>query len=823
MFIIIFVRFHCFDIISIVDKFVWRFRMTQKVTSENLLIDFNNLNVDDESPVNDWTNQNSNGSIAFAENNASKKVSSESMAFLCSSEPLYKLLNFGSIDTDDNNPFDHLDKQACLSDDPFEIVENAALISCGATAEAELLKVETGTLISIESPIILKSELGSEQHSKTEFDTPKKAHIMCETNNSVQNTSPINVSPKLLASPTGKSRGKTKSTSLHLLKYSLSNNRLDLAGQAGESGAHGDDVVWGDETSEKKQKLSIMTRRGSSKDDSFDDIWATAPNLIDSQTDIEIDNDVDDLATLNIPMLNVSTNGRKSMEKSTPNEGDQIIEDSVETKAINRSEILEKFASIKQKIPQSPMTIDTSAVPIHNQTVDVTCVQMTTNLEDEPATPKSQYSTVVLPQDSPADNPNSLIENLMKLVDQCDDKSKQSTAKHLLDDLSSILKTTNKISENQENLIEVRPPQPIKRQGTFSIEKDDDDGADGANNTDYTKDSIKSNGEISPIDPGLSEVVKQIQNAFGSHQNVNVLQSMENSTANSVNPTYIVVMTQPVAPVADVSENGENHRFQRARSQSLTLKERPLAAIRAAQQKVEQSRVQCSQVSTPIKRPTLQRRSSFAAITQIKPNNELKPSIPPVKPDAPKVIRRRSLQGPTTVDTKQPPKEPIPMQIKPLNPVNRRRSFQGPSPPTSGIGIRSPSPKPNLNSNLIRPNAPLRLQSSTTGTLTRRKSMANDLMTKDSPHKLKTSYGIMKKPPAPPATRNLKIRVSQAVNGRSTAPLRAVVPISRVASKLLINESVSSVDDNKGISQSLITSTPRSIPSPVKSMKGKNY
>lgn len=799
--------------------------MAQKANSENLLIDFNNLSVNDESPCIDLTDQNADNLQIFDQNTASTKAPSEPMAFLCSSEPLYKLLNSGSVDADDNNPFDHLDKQACLSDDPFEIVENAALISCDAPAETELLKVETGTLISLESPVISKSEFGNEQQSKAVFDTPKKAS---ETYESVQNTSPIpnSVSPKLLASPTGKSRGKTKSTSLKLLKYSLSNSRLDLVG---ENGPHSDGMSSADEMTQKKQNVGITARRESNKDDSFDDIWATKPNLIDSQTDIDIESDVDnDLAKLNIPMLNSPVNGKKSTEKSTSKEGEQMTDDAVETKAVNRSEILEKFASIKQKIPQSPMTIDALIGSIPNQTNDVKCVPMPANCnEDEPSTPKSQFSTVILPQDSPADNPNSLIENLKKLVDQCDDKSKQSTAKHLLDDLSSILKATNKASENQEkleNLVASRPPQLIKRQGTFSIEKESNDGNDGGklSDSDYSRDSIKTDAEISAIDPGLSEVVKQIQNAFGSHQNVNVLQSMENSSVNAVNPTYIVVMTQPPT---DFNDNGAVQQLQRVRSNSLTLKEKPLAAIRAAQQKTEQSRVLATQTSTPITRPTLQRRSSFGAIIRTTPKNEndvhVKPPTLPMKPEAPKVIRRRSIQAPVMADVKQPPKETAPMQMKPLNPIIRRRTFQGPSPPANTItGMRPPSPKPNLNSNLIRPNAPLRLQANTTGTLTRRKSMASDLTnsSKDTPQKLKTSYGIMKKPSVPPATRNLKIRVSQAVGGRSTAPLRAVVPINQVASMLLINDTVSSVDDNKG--SSLITSTPRSIPSPAKSKTG---
>lgn len=818
--------------------------MTQKENIENLLIDFNNLNADDESSNINWSHQNVSKPVASIQNEASTTTASEPMAFLCSSEPLYKLLDIGPIDADDNNPFDHFDKQACLSDDPFEIVVNAALIS--SSTETEPLNVETGTLITLESPTISKSsESENESQSTAVFDTPKKAHQSNETHDSVQNTSPnpINVSPILLTSPSGKNRGKTKSSSLNLLKYSLSNSRLDLVG---ESGSHADELLSGDEIAQKKQKNGITARGEQNKDESFDDIWATKPNLIDSQTDIDLDSDIDnDIAKLNIPMLNSSINGSNSREKSTSKEEtDRMSEEAVETRAVNRSQILEKFASIKQKNPQSPMISDTLAASAavkaeiaaalatmttktiaanHGKNLDVMCGL-------SPSTPKSQYSTVVLPQDLSTDNPNSLIEHLMKLVNQCDDKSKQSMAKHLLNDLSSILRSTNKGNDSQDStdaITEHRPPQLIKRQGTFSIEKSthDADEESKVSNTEHAKECIKTDGDVSPIDSALSEVVKQIQNAFGSHQNVNVVQPMENTTAMAVNPTYIVVMAQPAA---DFGENGEYQRLQRARSQSLSSKEKPLAAVRAVQQKAEPTRYQSTPMSTPVPRPTLQRRSSFGTITRTTPKNEkdlqnkpLNPPAPPVKPDAAKVIRRRSLQCPSAIDSKPPPRESESVtQTKPFNPITRRRSFQ--CQPSSTSGVRSPSPKQNLNSNFIRSNvAPLRLQSSTTGTLTRRKSFASDLTnsSKGSPQKLKTSYGIMKKPTVPPTTRNFKIRVSQAVSGRSTAPLRAVVPMKSVASMLLINESVASVDDNKA--SSLITSTPRAILSKSPAAKSK--
>lgn len=791
--------FYCFFLST--DGLV--FRMSHLGNNENLLIDFNLMNVDDQNQKNDGVE------LMFLEEKDKKaKSTTESMTFLCSSQPLYKLLNSETNDNqDNNNPFDTLNKQAFLSDDPFEIVENAALLS---DAKSNTIRVETGMLISLDSPNSLINDAKVSLDSKTTCDTPKSSNDTRiikqnekQSQDSVQNTSQKqiliseNVSPKSLVSPTsGKSRCKTKSTSLNLLKYSLSNSRTDLTA---ESGAVSDEYFSCDETQQKKPKSSPTPRRDSGTDDSFDDIWSTKPNLIDSQTDIDVDSDIDnDIAKLNIPML---TSDLKTETCLPSGRNEHETDEFIETKAFHRNELREKLASFKQKFPPSPQQGDvTTTLPIHNQTVDILTerTQLQQSSADEPITPKSQYSSVLLQQQSLlTENPNSLFEHLQKLVDQCDDKGKQTAAKHLLDDLSSILWTNN---ENPpKNQAKKCSPQPIKRQGTFSIEKscDDNDGKEIPKVEDPESENTTTDAEVNVIGPDLSQVVKQIQNVIGAHQNINVLKSMDNSAPTS-NPTYIVVMAQPST---DFTGEDVQNQF-RSRSQSLTLKNKPLAANRVVQQKV-----QPTAPITPVNRPTLQRRSSFGAIIRTTPKHENESQIKPMnvvtKPDASKIVRRRSFQGPlvTKLD------EPTPMQTtRPLNPTTRRRSFQAPSK------IRSPPPQ--SNSNQCRGQM---AQPRSTSTLTRRKSLVGD-SEKDSPQKVKTSYGIMKKPAAPPATKNLKIRVSQTVGaGRSTAPLRAVVPMNRVASLLLINETVSSVDDTK--SSSLITSTPRSIPSPSKYMK----
>lgn len=812
--------------------------MSQSENGENLLIDFNNITVSNEPSDMDQiklTNEIVNDS-------SSKKRALNQI--LCSSQPLYKLLT-ESNDVDDNNPFDHFDIQAGLSDDPFEIVANAALISSDTVATVgEVPEVKTATLISFDSTLSDSSKFtlsANDSHGTLCSDEIK-------FNDSVQNTSQKqmsavkNISQKS-SSPSGSTRSKAKNTSVTLLKTVLSKSQLDLIA-SGNSVSSSEENVCVNNALQKKQNLEM--RRDSGTDDSFDDIWSTIPNLIDSQTEIDVESDTDnDIAKLNIPMLKISVQSSQCEENVAADPVNSNIKESIETKALNRSNILEKFASIKQKIPAPidatavasssplPMLLSTaSTIPIHNQTVDIhNGSQSRENYDNKTITTHTHYSPIeqVQQQQQPimSNNPDSLIENLQKLVDQCDDKRKQITAKHLLDDLSSILTRTIANEKNNGSKTDdtARQTPKIKRQGTFNIDRDSCSYLNKKGTAeDETICSIEGEkNETQVIDSEFSQVVKQIQNAFGSHQNISVLQTndqpitMSNEVA-SVNPTFIVVMAPPptAASAIDYSEESASSRFQRSRSQSLSFKDRPLAAKRAAQQKMEQSRAQMVAHTTPIKSTAAQRRRSFGTIAQPAINGEtqaiVKPTVnhqPIVKPDVSKLLRRRSLHGPT-----EKADEPAAVQSNFQNPITRRRSFQAPSMET---GIRLPSPKKNLN---FGRNAPLRQSTHTMGTLARRKSFNIGETIKDSPLKMKTSYGIMKKPAVPPATRNLKIRVSQSTAGRSTAPLRAVVPMKQVAPLHLINDTVEPVDDKRKMS-TLITSTPRSIPSPIKSKKGR--
>lgn len=777
--------------------------MSKGYKSENLLIDFDNTVVEElKSKENASSNASTTIGIDSLPMQSNKyELSATPKALMSSQTPIYKLLGLGTPDdAGSNNPFDQMDKQAALLDDPFEILENAASHSQDNQMRNA---VETGTLISLESPANLKIE----SDAKFSFENPstditnKKENI----NESVQNISPISSienmkSTPRCASPSNKSRCRVKNSSLNLLKYSLSNSRVDGFNE-NESPLLSDDNSSADEKSQKNTP-KLATRRESLTDDSFDDIWATKPNLVDSQTDFDVDSDIDsDIAKLNIPMLNEVMDGMKlddktnskSRDPSPPTEGSLI-----EAKH-NRSELLEKFASIKQKIPQSPMPSANVTHPIvHNETVEIKPIQMFDS-DDEPITPKSQYSSVLPQHQHQTDNRDSLIENLKRLVDQCDDKRRQSTAKNLLDNLCTILTSNDETNSSTETFT----PQLIKRQGTFSIENDEKEESCSANaSAESSAESVIPGAQAETMDPGLSEIVKQVQNMFGNNQNMNVQQitqaATESSAMPSVNPTYIVVMTQPSMDVNNGltldDSSMSNQRFHRGRSSSLNLKERPLSALRAAQNKIEQKPPQIQ--TTPTRRPSLSRRSSFSSTSRPtinKPNeNDIK--VPDEKKtDTLFKFKRRSLQH-----------QPQPESIKPAPQTNvnitRRRSFQEPS-----TKIRSPSPKTSIQARTTTSSNRLSLNSGVN--LNRRKSFNNEIPSRDSPQKNKTSYSIMKKPAALPATRNLKIRVTQTMNTRSTAPLRAVVPMSRVA-PLLCTGAVASPDEQPK-AEKLITSTPR--------------
>lgn len=793
------------DIIGL--KLLLLLSMSQKGHQDNLLIDFDNLSVDESKECN---KQNSNE--LFARSSSSNdlisirsresEISDKSAAFICSSVPIYKLLNSNaSDDTESNNPFDQMDKQAALLDDPFEILSNTASNSSYSLNNVNKNNVQTGTLISFDSPSHVKIDF-NESPNLNPPNTQKQ-----NNNESAPNTSQISLeniknTPRR-PSPCGKNRVKTKNNSLNLLKYSLSNSRSEVFNE-NESPVFSDDSASADEILHRKT-LKVSSRKNSTTDDSFDDIWSTKPNLIDSQTDIDIESDFDnDIAELNIPMLNTVTTITRQENKSDSKTTDASPEENLpEVKYTNRSELLEKLASIKQKIPQSPMSNATFINQLtHNQTVD-----MKINSHYEPMTPKSQYSSI-FPQHliTQPNNPNSLIENLKKLVDQCDDKIKQVAAKNLLDSLSSILASNqspknSECEEKSNNIAEDCKPKPIKREGTFSIDKTEDKESDPLSaQVENSTNKVTLETDINSMNPSLSNVVKQIQNVLGTHQNINVLQTnMEQMTQpaaefSSVNPTYIVVMAQPAINYNDDLEEEieTNQQPNRSRSKSLNLREKPLAALRATQNKIDHQQIQ----TTPVRRPALIRRSSFGAMTRPifnKPSNCKDETAAKISQDQkntvmPKLKRRTSIHLPSDV-------QPVPQKDTNLT---RRRSFQEPR-------IRSPSPKKNIQTRLTSGN-----RMSGGASLSRRKSIHNEATSKDSPQKPKSLYGIMKKPPAPPATRSLKIRVTQTMGtGRSTAPLRAIVPISRVAPLLMSGETVSPIDDSK--TKSIITSTPRSM------------
>lgn len=767
----------------------------------------------------------SNGTNSTAETNASPKPTGEpvtavtdSVSLFRSAEPLYKLLGSNatsSIDSADNNPFDCMVKQAGLLDDPFEIVENAAKANPTSNAEHQHL-VKTGTLISLDSldvptppPEPYRDEII--EISSSSDSSHHESISARQTPNSVQNGNATNdertPSPASsthgafasmnMSTPVGRTSAKTKSSALHLLKFSLSNNRMDSTSDNGSPIPIDQDSSSGDEYAtilhQKMLSSKTLMLRTPQPDESFDDLSATKPNWVDSETDMENDSDLDnDIAKLNIPMLTtkVASEGNTLVAIDTPSAGDRKKTDcdvkSKEHEAIlNRDKLLEKLASIKLRHP-SPTDEDRINGSHGDEDSD--------QVDDENRTLKNESARSAISTSLRLQNAHSLMENLRKLVDQCDDKQKQLEAKTLLQSLSSILtldgeSTQVASAKSSSSSFELTPPYPIVRQGTFNIDRDKNDREKRETSpkqettlTPKTSPKSKSPSGCSTLNPALSQVLKDLQSVLGTNRSVNVVQTnIQPQTTDGTNPTYIVVCASSKDTVEMGTPQSNNTAQRSYRSQSFSSRDRPVAAVRAAQVKAEQPRPlqTASACQTPMRRPPLIRRSSFGAITRTKTTE---PVVPPPKPST-TILRRRSLQGP--------------MPSSSLRPPSPKTTFTAKSTTAFNLSAPSSDAVPAKRRSLLSSTA---------------------AAPKDSPSKMKSSYGILKKPQAPPLVRNLKIRVKESFAGRSSAPMRAVVPMNRVAPLVMINESVSPLEDKRR--KGAITSTPRSLGLPGRNTGG---
>lgn len=727
----------------------------------------------------------------------------DTVSLMQSTIPIYKLLGADDgafIELTESNPFDKMDKQAGLYNDPFELVSNAAMAIAGSeNSLSSSGNVETGELISIDSPTELdrkpiffaedrhtSSPLSSRnrshvdsiqlsiqtEYSQTKDVKPNIAELQASTKKSVQNAAQKGQTP---SSAEKRSTYRSKSTSLNLLKLSFSNSRSDSL----------DD----DSSPSKSHDLSKLR---SSIDESFEDISATKPNWIDSLTDGESEFD-HDIEQLNIPMLNKSLN-ELDLKADQSTESKATDSHTLPKKcatpsvvATNRDELMKKLELIKHKIP-SPI----GAADASNDGATATSVELNNVVEmakkmvevAEPVTPVNQYSTV--PDALRTDNPKSLIDNLQKFIEKCDNREQQEQAHNLLQSLSSILGTKHDEVKQQLKVNESVKPKPIVRQRTFSIDKKEneeqstpliamecDRPAVGAHLEPVAtaleavgdaSSANKSPSDTEPgvVDPGLSNVIKELQQVWGN-QPVNVLQANYPNTANAsnVNPTYIVVMGTPMQSAPDPTANVNTPSLMRTgRSQSMSAKDHVASVLRATHTKSHGNSLGGAAVNhTPSRTSTLPRRSSFGSSMS-------------------------SSFGSSTVTRDRPPLS--------------RRSIQYNRP----NAVHTPLTKNRMSPSLVSH------ASSPVSNVVRRKSLlASASPSRDSPQKIKTVKPTIMKSAAPPATRNLKIRVRESFTGRSTAPMRAVVPMNRVAPLNMINESVRPVTQTNR--RSLLPNTPR--------------
>lgn len=680
-------------------------------------------------------------------------------------------------DLAENNPFDLVDKQVNLLNDPFEIVENSAILV--QTNFATKTCVKTGTLISLDDHQFDADEFFS--NIVPEFiDSPevaKKSMNLNEKNILSKDDSKCTPSPPSslvdipnvgMSTPVSRGSAKSKSNAMNLLKYTLSNNFIDATGTPEATSS--EDSSQYDTPNELFTTVLEQKKLLLQSDDSFDDLASTKPNWIDSDPDIESDVD-NDIANLNIPMLNKS---KISVAADAECKGE-----SKEQKT-DINELMEKFASIKMRKSFSPQQ---KSIVVEEEEID--------DLTSDPLLDISKFIENKKITDDIQNNKdtNSLIASLKQMIDQCNDKCKINEAKSLLESLSSIfVKEKSAVSHEEAKRVLIVPPQLIQRQGTFNIDRAKEDDHDKCEKTasppktSQPRQSIQrqetdaKTEDDAEVEEEKKEIVQPIDSAYSHYSQVlkDLQKVFQNAnTGNSAGqPTVIVLMG---APSTEDVQRALNEPQQMYRRTSLSMKNKPSAAINAALKKAEKmpqtpqipTRTSMPKlIQTPAKRQTLVRRNSFNVIT-------------------------RPLENASTESTEQ-------NKVNPSKAAPKRRSLQGLF--QTGTTSKESTETKRLSGE-FQPSKP---------SIIRRKSFSNaQAPVKDSPLKIRPSAGTIKKSIAPPATKNLKIRVKESFGSRSSAPLRAVAPMSSVAPLLMINE-FSPIPNKK----SLITSTPRnSIPS----------
>lgn len=578
-------------------------------------------------------------------------------------------------DSLDNNPFDCIQKLADRIDDPFDIVEKEA---CWKAQQALKPKseVKEGNLLSLSDDNLLEEEEMPE--TAEDFNKLKTLELDMESPPVLFNEriAPDSISGPDTDSNPNSSAESTASAKLkknmeyrkRLLKFSISN--AAFSSPIGRKTSLEFEDILGTPVSSMLSRAAefgehLLAAESPLKLVEDEDIMSQEPpNFIDSEQNFE-----KDLEMLKIPILNeLPSPAVETMCNKSPAESPDINikQESLETNA------LPNLAAIKAKLKAKKEEINNN----HQQEI------------------------------------SSLIHNLKSLIASGEmvDSVKKQQASALLESLSSALKPTEaeETLKPQDTLIAPQPP-PIKRQGTFDIDLQDNEEVD-LDNQPLVKDmpncmfssSATYDGEtaeekqhlnlpeIAPLsEPTSPTTVHDYQQEHQEVVNENHIQpdvndimeqlskllinnSGDNATSNQ-NPTFIVVM----------NTNQLNHSHINNSQQSIVdAKQRSSFVANYLENSINDGSPDLTKVN-----PMTRRRSQSLSI-----HDKVKIVQLPLQPPTPRSIQKQQRlecdDSPPVTTTPPPTNDRETPEFKTPARMVRRNSYSSGTPYTAQVGVR---------------------------------------------------------------------------------------------------------------------------------------
>lgn len=578
-------------------------------------------------------------------------------------------------DSLDNNPFDCVQKLAQRQDDPFDIVEREACLKARTTQRPLAAEVKLGNLLSLSSDNLLDYETINTPTTIAEESCLKKFPdndldhesppilLNCKLPSDSASSGGSDSNPNSSSELTASSKLKKAMDRKRLLKLSLSNAAYNSP--VSHKNSLDCDDLFGTPTSSMFSKAAEFGEHLLAAESPLklieDDIMSEEPpNFSDSEKNFEAD-----LEMLKIPILNELSSPAVALEEplNTPNQNKSTNLNI--SPAVSMSTTLSNLEAIKAKLKAKREETN------NNHQLEIT----------------------------------SLIHNLKSLIasGEMPNNLKKQQASDLLESLSSALSTTitDETLKPQDFLsVPTQQPQPIKRQGTFDIDLQENEdkledeqplveempncmissSATYDGETEEEKHNLKL-PEIAPVTPQLSPQHNHQNHHHHQHNSQDHLQSdvndimeqlskllINNSSSdnhqNSNNPTFIVVMN---------TNNNNNN--------TTSAKQRSAMVASYLENSFNDGSPDLSKVNLPMAR----RRSQSLSI-----HDKVKIVQLPLKPPKPCSIQK---QHPVQLDESPPVMTPPSSdmqtpEFKTPARMIRRNSYSSGTPYTAQVGVR---------------------------------------------------------------------------------------------------------------------------------------